>query len=127
MYVHYVVQIALHDTVNLINNKKKYLILISEPLVWGAILSYIGSIFLMIAFCAPYWIESYPESFSSFLHMGLWEYCFRDFQYPYYQFPKLFNGCHHIFSHVSFLYIIIAIKREIWEFFFVYAYRSIMS
>lgn len=33
--------------------------------------------------------------------MGLWEYCFKDFQYPYYQFPKLFNGCHHIFSHVS--------------------------
>lgn len=30
--------------------------------------------------------------------MGLWEYCFRDFSYPYYQFPRLFDGCHHIFS-----------------------------
>ncbi|XP_063708527.1 uncharacterized protein LOC134837126 [Culicoides brevitarsis] len=71
----------------------------SKSLVWGAIFSYVGSIFLLIAFCVPYWIESYPESFSSFKHMGLWEYCFKDFQYPYYQFPKLFNGCHHIFSH----------------------------
>lgn len=33
--------------------------------------------------------------------MGLWEYCFKDFTYPYYQFPRLFNGCHNIFSHVS--------------------------
>lgn len=30
--------------------------------------------------------------------MGLWEYCFDQFRYPYYQFDKKFNGCHHIFS-----------------------------
>lgn len=72
-----------------------------DALVFGGILTYVGAIFLLICFCAPYWIESYEESFSSFKHMGLWEYCFKDFQYPYYQFPKLFNGCHHIFSHVG--------------------------
>ncbi|XP_062716947.1 uncharacterized protein LOC109415335 [Aedes albopictus] len=70
----------------------------SNALVAGAILSYIASIFLMMSFCSPYWIESYDESFSQFKNMGLWEYCFKDFSYPYYQFPKLFNGCHHIFS-----------------------------
>lgn len=54
--------------------------------------------FLLMAFCAPYWISSYEESFSSFKNMGLWEYCFKDFRYPYYQFTTTFDGCHHIFS-----------------------------
>lgn len=60
-----------------------------------------GSILLLMSFCAPYWIESFDSSFSSFKNMGLWEYCFKDFYYPYYQFPRKFNGCHNIFSHVS--------------------------
>jgi len=71
----------------------------SNSLVFGALLSYIGGVFLLMSFCSPYWIESYEESFSSFKNMGLWEYCFKDFTYPYYQFPRLFNGCHNIFSH----------------------------
>lgn len=64
----------------------------------GSILSYIGGMFLLMAFCAPYWISSYEESFSNFKNMGLWEYCFKDFRYPYYQFTTTFDGCHHIFS-----------------------------
>ena len=75
---------------------------ILDALVVGALLSYIGGLFLLMSFASPYWIESYDESFSSFKNMGLWEYCFKDFSYPYYQFPRLFNGCHNIFSHVSF-------------------------
>lgn len=67
----------------------------------GAIIAYVGSILLLMSFCAPYWIESFDSSFSSFKNMGLWEYCFKDFYYPYYQFPRKFNGCHNIFSHVS--------------------------
>ncbi|XP_050085503.1 uncharacterized protein LOC126571217 [Anopheles aquasalis] len=70
----------------------------SNALVLGAVLSYVAGVFLLMSFCSPYWIVSYPESFSNFKNMGLWEYCFRDFTYPYYQFPKQFNGCHHIFS-----------------------------
>lgn len=31
--------------------------------------------------------------------MGLWEYCFDQFRYPYFQYDKLFDGCHHVFSH----------------------------
>lgn len=64
----------------------------------SSILSYVGGVFLLMAFCAPYWISSYEESFSSFKNMGLWEYCFKDFRYPYYQFTTTFDGCHHIFS-----------------------------
>ena len=30
--------------------------------------------------------------------MGLWEFCFRRFRYPNYQFDKLFDGCHYVFS-----------------------------
>lgn len=52
---------------------------------------------------SPYWIESYQETFSTFKHMGLWEYCFEQFRYPYYQFDKLFDGCHHIFSQEYFV------------------------
>ena len=47
---------------------------------------------------SPYWIQSYKETFSSFKHMGLWEYCFDQFRFPNYQFDKPFDGCHHIFS-----------------------------
>lgn len=31
--------------------------------------------------------------------MGLWEYCFEDFHYPYFQYDRPFDGCHHVFSH----------------------------
>lgn len=70
-------------------------------LVFGSIVAYVGSICLLMSFCSPYWIESYEESFSNFKNMGLWEYCFKEFYYPYYQFPRKFNGCHNIFSNVS--------------------------
>lgn len=74
---------------------------IADALVLGSLLAYVAGVLLMMAFCSPYWVESYDESFSDFKNMGLWEYCFEDFAYPYYQFPKKFNGCHNIFSHVS--------------------------
>lgn len=48
---------------------------------------------------SPYWIQSYYETFSPFKHMGLWHYCFDNFRFPYYQFDKAFDGCHHVFSN----------------------------
>lgn len=48
---------------------------------------------------SPYWVQSFQETFSSFKHMGLWEYCFEDFHYPYFQYDRPFDGCHHVFSH----------------------------
>lgn len=70
----------------------------SNALVFGGILTYISGILLVMAFASPYWIESYEETFREFKNMGLWEYCFENFRYPYYQFNTLFDGCHYIFS-----------------------------
>lgn len=71
----------------------------SNFLVFGGLLTYIAGLFLLIAFASPYWVQSYEETFSNFKNMGLWEYCFYQFHYPYNQFYQLFNGCHYIFSH----------------------------
>ncbi|XP_055854805.1 uncharacterized protein LOC129918354 [Episyrphus balteatus] len=71
----------------------------SNGLVFGAIVTFIGSIALLMAFCSPYWIESYEESRSAFLNMGIWQYCFKNFVYPNYQFPKKFTGCYGAYSH----------------------------
>lgn len=48
--------------------------------------------------CSPYWVQSYEETFSAFKHMGLWQYCFDQFRFPYHQFDKMFDGCHYIYS-----------------------------
>lgn len=35
--------------------------------------------------------------------MGLWEYCFEAFRYPYYQYDKKFDGCYYIFGQEYFI------------------------
>ena len=35
-----------------------------------------------LAFCSPYWLESYPETNSKFLRMGIWSACFDGFIHP---------------------------------------------
>ncbi|KAI5634776.1 PMP-22/EMP/MP20/Claudin tight junction domain-containing protein [Phthorimaea operculella] len=70
----------------------------SNATLIGASITYVAGLFLLLSFAGPYWIESYPETFSSFKRMGLWEYCFERFRFPSYQFDKLFNGCHYVFS-----------------------------
>ncbi|KAJ9588636.1 hypothetical protein L9F63_018070, partial [Diploptera punctata] len=70
----------------------------TNALVFGGMLTYIAGLMLMMSFASPYWIQSYQETYSNFKHMGLWEYCFDEFRYPYYQFDKQFDGCHYIFS-----------------------------
>ncbi|XP_022913653.1 uncharacterized protein [Onthophagus taurus] len=75
----------------------------SKHLVNGSILTYIGGMFLIISFCSPYWVQSFEYTNSEFKHMGLWEYCFENFRYPYDQFNKVFTGCYHVFSEEYFL------------------------
>ncbi|KAF7992975.1 hypothetical protein HCN44_005756 [Aphidius gifuensis] len=70
----------------------------SNAVVYGGLIMFIGGIFLWISFMSPYWLESYDGTFREFKSMGIWQYCFEDFRYPYYQFDKLFNGCHAIYS-----------------------------
>ncbi|EDX16387.1 GD24716 [Drosophila simulans] len=71
----------------------------TNGVVFGAIVTFASFFVLMMTFCSPYWIESYEETRASFKNMGLWQYCFKDFVYPKYAFPKQFTGCHNIFSH----------------------------
>jgi len=70
----------------------------SGALMSGAILTYIASILLLIAFASPYWLVSWDMTFSPFKKMGLWEICFDNYRHPHYQFDKLFHGCHYVFS-----------------------------
>ncbi|XP_014244279.1 uncharacterized protein LOC106663721 [Cimex lectularius] len=70
----------------------------SDAMVFGGILAYIAGMLLLISFASPYWVESYDGTFSNFKHMGLWEYCFERFRFPYYPFNKIFSGCHYIYS-----------------------------
>jgi hypothetical protein len=48
-------------------------LLVSGYLVNGALLTYIGGLFLMIAFCSPYWVKYVDETLSQFKKRGMWE------------------------------------------------------
>ncbi|XP_057332381.1 uncharacterized protein LOC130672105 [Microplitis mediator] len=75
----------------------------SNAMVFGGLITYAAGVLLVMSFTSPYWLQSYQETFSDFKHMGLWEYCFKDFRYPYNQLDTLFNGCYHIFSNDFYL------------------------
>jgi len=64
----------------------------------GSILSFVSLLLILMSFASPYWLVSWQDTYSPFQNMGLWEFCFHRFRYPNYQFDKLFDGCHYIFS-----------------------------
>ncbi|XP_014205139.1 uncharacterized protein LOC106637031 [Copidosoma floridanum] len=64
----------------------------------GGSITFVAGILLLMSLWSPYWMQSYEETFSSFKNMGVWQYCFENFRYPYFQFDKLFNGCHSVYS-----------------------------
>ncbi|GIX68099.1 hypothetical protein CDAR_197191 [Caerostris darwini] len=68
-------------------------------LLIGGIFAFLASLILFISFCSPYWFESYPETYSEFVRMGLWNFCFRNYRHPSYQYDELFDGCHWVFSY----------------------------
>ncbi|GFX76248.1 uncharacterized protein TNCV_1233851 [Trichonephila clavipes] len=68
-------------------------------LLIGGIFAFIASLILFISFCSPYWFESYPETYSEFVRMGLWNFCFKNYRHPSYQYDELFDGCHWVFSY----------------------------
>lgn len=88
-----------------------------DGVVFGAIITFVAYFFMMMSFCSPYWIESYEETRSSFKNMGLWQYCFKDFTYPNYQFSRKFTGCHNIFSHVSLSIYLLSYNYWLWSIF----------
>jgi len=70
----------------------------SGYLMSGSILSFVSLLLILMSFASPYWLVSWQDTYSPFQNMGLWEFCFHRFRYPNYQFDKLFDGCHYIFS-----------------------------
>ncbi|UYV80228.1 pck [Cordylochernes scorpioides] len=65
----------------------------------GGTLAFAGSLLVIIAFASPYWLESYSNTHSEFVRLGLWEACFRDYRHPPYQYDEKFNGCHWYYSY----------------------------
>ncbi|XP_042856024.1 uncharacterized protein LOC122242724 isoform X1 [Penaeus japonicus] len=70
----------------------------STAMVNSGIIAFVATIFFVISFTSPYWLQSYAYTYSDFNNMGLWEFCFNGFRYPKYQFDYKFTGCNYIFS-----------------------------
>jgi len=53
---------------------------------------------LSVAFCSPYWFQTWPKSQNEFRNIGLWHVCF----YNYMQFKddsqEVYNGCWWLFD-----------------------------
>ncbi|XP_022237131.1 uncharacterized protein LOC106477097 isoform X1 [Limulus polyphemus] len=71
----------------------------SGALLTGSILAFVAGVLLLISFSSPYWLVSYPETYSEFVRLGLWDVCFRNYRHPPYQYDEKFDGCHWIFSY----------------------------
>jgi hypothetical protein len=55
-------------------------------------------ILLLIAFASPYWLSSYSYTYSPFVRLGLWDFCFNNYRHPPYQYDERFHGCHWVYS-----------------------------
>jgi len=66
----------------------------TSPILFnGVCAGFASGVLLLIAFCSPYWLQSWEDTHSPFLNMGLWEFCFYRFRYPKFQFDRMFTGC----------------------------------
>lgn len=66
---------------------------------YGAFASTLTSILLhFLSFCSPYWLESYPDTKSPFLRLGLWSVCFEKFVHQKDNFGTEWTGCYWIFD-----------------------------
>ncbi|XP_068220780.1 uncharacterized protein pck isoform X1 [Palaemon carinicauda] len=70
----------------------------SPSMVNAGIVAFVATIFFIISFTSPYWLQSYAYTYNDFSNMGLWEFCFDGFRYPKYQFDYKFTGCNYVFS-----------------------------
>ena len=53
---------------------------------------------MCIAFASPYWIQQWPNSFSTFQNMGLWEVCFHNYMHHRDDLQEIYNGCFWVFD-----------------------------
>ncbi|UYV77751.1 pck [Cordylochernes scorpioides] len=71
---------------------------LSRVFLTGALAGFCGTVFLVVAVASPYWLKSYPKTYSEFKHLGLWEACFSNYHHPKYQYDSTFDGCHGFLS-----------------------------
>lgn len=79
-------------------SRAKYRVKVSTRLLAGSILVLLSWLLLLISFASPYWLSSYSHTYSPFVRMGLWDFCFNNYRHPPYQYDEKFSGCHWIFS-----------------------------
>ena len=87
------------ETVTHDDNKKRIVkAKITKRFIFASILCLIAWILLLISFASPYWLSSYSYTYSPFVRLGLWDFCFINYRHPPYQYDERFTGCHWIYS-----------------------------
>lgn len=76
------------------HNKKAKALAIS-----GTVLALTATLFHILGFSTPHWLESFEQAKSRFDRIGLWTACFHNFGYDRDQLGKLYDGCHWIYSY----------------------------
>ena len=71
---------------------------VSKGFVAASLLCLLSWILLLIAFASPYWLSSYAITYSPFVRLGLWDFCFNSYRHPPYQYDEKFTGCHWVYS-----------------------------
>lgn len=79
---------------------KKFRLNISQRLNNTVILAFVAYLILLTSFAAPYWLSSYKFTDSNFKRLGLWDFCFRNYRHPSFQYDTKFTGCHWVYSSV---------------------------
>lgn len=54
---------------------------------------------LSIAFCSPYWMQTWPNSFNQFRNIGLWEVCMDHYMHYKDDSQEIYSGCWWLFSN----------------------------
>ena len=54
---------------------------------------------LSIAFCSPYWMQTWPNSFNHFRNIGLWEVCMDNYMHYKDDSQEIYSGCWWLFSN----------------------------
>jgi len=53
---------------------------------------------LSIAFCSPYWYQTWPNSFNEFRNIGLWEVCMDNYMHYKDDSQEIYSGCWWLFN-----------------------------
>ncbi|CAG2183939.1 unnamed protein product, partial [Oppiella nova] len=54
----------------------KYRLKTSYTLIVASYVALLALITLIISFASPYWLSSHKYTYSSFVRLGLWDFCF---------------------------------------------------